>query len=372
MNETYKKILLGLLSAAIVAASWFLLVKPMREDTKQINKEVKDLTAHYNELLEKEVNRQQYIDDTATYYSMYNEKLSEFPSTLDQEYLIEFVQGIRNNEEITYDVSSQAMEKETAYYSLSGSNSEGSIEEEEASEAKAGLECYKSTMVLSYNGSYEGIKAFMDYVASYPYRMTIDTVTISQDGEDNEIYGGSMTVNVYCIKGEGREEQVDLDLDDIETGVDNLFTGGASTAGVSKFAADNGDSIKSDYDLYVAVNPADSDASGKLVGLKAGGSNVTSSKNESEVMSIKITQDGDTYKVEYGIGAEKQIQTFEPGEDLTLLIQSSDVKDTSDVNGIQLSIDNGTKKTLYVKVAGDETANRVKITKKAGSVIVYK
>jgi hypothetical protein len=202
--------------------------------------------------------------------------------------------------------------------------------------------------------------------------MTIDTVSLVRDETSADLFTGNMTVNIFCVKGEGREENVDIDLDDIETGVDNLFSSGSAAGSISKYASDNGESIKSDYDLYIALNPSDSDTSGKLIGLHTGGTNVTSSKNESEAMTIKVAQSDGAYTVEYGIGAEKKTETFEPGEDLTLLIQSSERKDTSDVNGITLSIDNSSDMTLYVKVADDDTANRVKITSKAGSVIVYK
>ena len=68
----------------------------------------------------------------------------------------------------------------------------------------------------------------------------------------------------------------------------------------------------------------------------------------------------------------KEIQEFDPGEDLTVLIQSSEIKDADDANAVAVSVENSSDKTLYVKVAGDETASRVKITNKSGSVIVYR
>ena len=120
------------------------------------------------------------------------------------------------------------------------------------------------------------------------------------------------------------------------------------------------------------MNPTSSDTSGKVVGLASGGNNVTSSKNESESVTVRVSKEGDQYVVEYGIGTDTRRQEFDPGDDLTMLIQSSDIKDTEDINGVAVTLENTTDKTLYVKVADDASANRVKIANRAGSVIVYK
>lgn len=372
MNETYKKLIFILLSIGVLAGAWFGVVSPRNEKTNSVRSEVRSLTDRYNELLSKEVNRQQYIDDTQMYRDLYVEKLDEFPSNWDQEYQIEFIQGVRNNENIDYDVSSLGMSQPSMFYSLGGSNSEGVLAAD-GSETGSSVTytCYSSMESLQYTGSYEGVKAFMDYVASFPYRMTLDSVNLAYSEGDDQ-YTGSMAMNIYYITGGGREEQFDIDLNDVDTGVDNLFIGGEGASNISKFASDNGEAIKSDYDLYLTLVPADSDASAKTVGVKGVGSAVTSSKNESETVSIKLTQDGTTYIAEYGIGTEKMLQEFDPGDDLTLLIQSSDLKDSSDSNKASISIDNTTDKTLYVKVADDGSANRAKIANRAGSIIVYR
>lgn len=378
MKDMYKKLILVVLAIAVLVGSWYLIISPIRDETASINSQISTRRTYYNQLLEKEANRQQYIDDTEAYQVMYDQKMDEFPSNLDQEYQIEFVQGIRNNENIDYDVNAQGMAEETAFYTLGGTNSEGTVSDTEETDTETtesaaadGYTCYTSAMTLSYTGSYAGVKAFVDYVASYKYRMTIDSVSVSL-GDNEDEYVGSMTVNLYSIVGGDRDEHPDIDVDDIDTGVDNLFTSGSASASVSKYAEDNGAAIESDYDIYVTLNPSSSDTSAKIVGLKSGGATVTSSKNTSEVMTVQVSQEGDVYTVVYGIGADTQTQEFEPGEDLTMLIQSSELKDDSDANAISLSIENTSDMTLYVKVADDSSANRVKITNKAGSVIVYK
>lgn len=404
MNETYKKALLAVLSIAIVFLGIFFVIRPVNEETKKINKETTDLMTYLNDLKSKEVNRDQYIADTAANYEMFDEKLAEFPSNLDQEYQIEFIQGVRKNPDINYDVQVLGMAQPMTFYALGTGSSDASADTTttdasaadattadattaDATTADASTEdgtavadgtddqyiCYNSTMTLEYEGDYKGVKAFVDYVSSYAYRMTVDDVSVSESREKPGVFEGEMTVNVYCIAGKGREENSEINLDEIQTGVDNLFTSGNGNAAVSKYASDNGEAIKADYDLYLAVNPAGSDASAKVVGLKSGGTNVTSNKTESEQVTVSVSKDGDKYVVEYAIGNNKQRQEFDPGEDLTMLIQSSDLKDeAADQNKAVLSLENSTDKTLYVKVADDASANRIKIANRAGSISVYK
>ena len=398
MNETYKKLLLGVLSVLIVFLGIFFIIRPANEETKKLVKETADLTAYLNDLKSKEVNRDQYVADTAANYEMFEDKLNEFPSNLDQEYQIEFIQGIRNNPDINYDVSSLGMVQPSMFYVLGGAGTstdaaatdtatdttaaadtaaDATAAADTAADATAAADdkytCYTATMALQYNGDYKGVKAFVDYVSSYAYRMTIDNVTVENDKDNPDKFSGEMLVNVYCIAGKGREENAEINLDEIQTGVDNLFTSGSSNGVVSKYASDNGEAIKADYDLYLAVNPAGSDASAKVLGLKTGGSNVTSSKSESEQVTVSVSKDGDKYVVEYAIGNNKQRQEFDPGENLTMLIQSSDLKDeAADQNKVVVSLENSTDKTLYVKVADDASANRVKIANRAGNVSVYK
>lgn len=375
MNDTYKKIILAVLAIGVIVGAFFIC-KPINEDTEAIMREVTSLTQQYNALMQLKANQAQYEADIETNHILFEEKLSEFPSNLNQEYQIEFVQGVRDNEDIDYNVTVQGMVEPFAYYVLGGSMAEGQVTAEpvegEEEVASDNYSCYAATMTLTYEGTYEGVKNFVNYVAGYPYRMTIDNVTIAGGEDGVDMYTGSMLVNLYSISGKGREELPEIDLDDIDTGVENLFTSGSSSNAVSKFASDNGEAIKSDYDVYLTVNPTSSDTSGKTLGLRSGGNTVTSSKNEAEAVSIEISQEGTTYTVQYGIGSTKEIQEFDPGEDLTVLIQSSEIKDADDANAVTVSIENKSDKTVYVKVADDATASRVKIANKAGSVIVYR
>lgn len=373
MNDVYKKIILIVLSIGILVATYFLWVSPKWDEKKAIERETEGLKATLRELQDKEIHRAEYVQWTEDNYKMFDAKLEEFPANWNQEYQIMFIQAVRNNENIDYDVENQGMLQPTLFYTLGGSNAEGqlAVADDGTAVAEDNYTCYTTTMTLQYYGEYEGVKNFVNYVAAYKYRMTIDEVSVKQD-EETGLYEGNMSVNLFSISGHGREGNVNLELDDIDTGVSNLFAGGDGAGIVSKYASDNGEAIKNDYDIYMAVNPTSSDTSGKVLGLRSGGTNVTSNRNESESATVRVSKEGDQYIVEYSIGTDKRRQEFTPGDDLTMLIQSSDIKDADDANGVAITLENTSDLTLYVKVADDATANRIKIANRAGSVIVYK
>ncbi len=375
MNDTYKKLIFIIASLAILAAAYFFGYRNIDEKTNGLKAECSTLQAHYDDLMSKEVNRQQYLDDTKRDREMYKARLDEFPSNWSQSEVIEYEEHVHKDEDVIYRSEAIALSAPDLFYTVGGSNSEGTLavvssDETSAAPATTNYECYQVPVMISYYGTYDGIKKFMDRASSFPFRVVVDSVSIKAD-EAPEMYVGSMNMIFYFVYGPDRDKEMEYNVDDVQTGVDNIFSGGEASD-ASKFASNNGDAIKSDYDLFVAVNPADSDTSGKSVSMKSGGSSVTSSKNEAESISVKITQDGTTYTAEYGIGTEKQLQEFDPGDDLTLLIQSSDIKDANDLNSISVSLENTSDKTLYVKVAGDDTANRVKIANRSGSVVVYR
>ncbi len=373
MTDGVKKGLLVVAAIALIAVGIFVGYRHFNNQAKNIQTQRKQAEQTLAQLQALDANRQTYIDGAAQYEADFNSKLELFPSNWDQEYQVELIEAVRKNEGMEYDASKQTLVEPTLYYTLGGSNAEASLEEGgEVVASDDSYEVYYTAMDMDYYGGYEGIKDFIRLIMNYGYRMTIDKVTMGRQ-ELGEGYAGAMTVNQYYITGKGREEHDNVDLSDVGVGKNNIFEAGegGSSSTSSKFSADSGAAIVSDYDLFVAVNPTSSDTSGKQVSVKSTGASITSDKNSSEQVSIEISNNGDTYTVIYGIGSEKKTAEFAPGEDLTLLVQSSAVSGSDDKNAVNLKIENNSDKTLYVKVA-DDTDRRVKVAGSTGSVVVFK
>jgi hypothetical protein len=142
---------------------------------------------------------------------------------------------------------------------------------------------------------------------------------------------------------------------------------------------DDGKRIKSNYDYYVALNPATSNVNAITIGAKGDNSTeISSNVNESVNATVKFFMVGVKYYVSYNIGDVTFPEDFEagsefdPGDTLDLLIQSSKRKNDKDMSGVKLVIDNETDKTCNVLIDGDDASNpRVKIASRIGKVDIH-
>lgn len=229
ISRGQRNLLLVILAIAILFVCIYYVAKPQFDDRKEILKEKDERESYYNELKEKDVNRQQYIDDTAEYEAKYTEILEEFPSELYQENTIMYIEGIKN--EYDFDFPSVTMGEETLFYTMgTGATGDASLDGGTSTDAAAGTEegadtegkynCYSATFPTTYAGSYDNVKEVIDYIENSEFRMTVDSISIAFD-EETGLYTGDMTFSSYAVSGGDRTtDQVDVNVD---TGTNNIF-----------------------------------------------------------------------------------------------------------------------------------------------------
>lgn len=400
MSASNKNMIMVIIGIIILVATYFLGVSKMLEQKKTIDNEVTQLQTHYNELLQKSQNKEIYEQGIVEYGQRFDEKMNEFPASLDQEYTIEFIEGIR--QAYDFDTKTLSMGEPEQFYILGASaNASANLDatatsaaettEAPATEAAAdgavgtpaAVEpspetdniCYKAEFPITYEGSYDGIKEMLDYVANYRYRMTVDTTNIAYD-EENDLYTGDIVLSCYAIAGPDRSDDP-LNLD-IESGKSNIFTnGGASTSatkGMTKYDDNDGAAISSSYDVYVMLNPADSDVSAKAIGQKGKtASEVKSSENTEEDLKLDFyAKDGKNY-VTYTLGTKSYEAEITSADDATVYVTSAARKDAEDKSSVKVTISNTMSIPVYVKVSGDDaTSPRFNVTSKSGQVKIYK
>ena len=210
--------------------------------------------------------------------------------------------------------------------------------------------------------------------------MTINSIDIAYD-ETNDVYTGNMELYCYAVKGEDRPER-SVELNEIQTGVDNLFNtgyveGAADTEGLNAYDENEGSAIETNYDFYAMLNPATSDVSAKVVGQNGSGKDATVISDSSEGVSV-LTYDfyenaGKVY-CKYTLDNKKSYEAeVTSAEDVKVLLKSSAKKDSDDKVGVRVTINNTTSLPVYVKVSGDDSVSpRVTIAGTSGSVKVYK
>lgn len=397
MSASNKNMILVLLGLILLAAAYLLGVSPMLKEKKAIENQNTQLQSRLTELQQKSARQAEYEAGIDTYNKQFDEKLALFPATLDQEYSIEFIEGMR--QAFDWTATMLSMGEPEQFYILGANQTadaapaEGAAEDTadgsastEAANANASAEpvvtadalvCYKAEFPINYEGSYEGLKQILHYVADYRYRMTVDTTNINYDSS-LDLYTGDIVLTSYAIAGQGRTD-APISID-VETGLPNIFTGSGSggasggTSGLSKYDENDGAAIATDYDFYVMLNPADSDVSAKVVGQDGkDASKVTSTANEEETLKLDFHEkDGKNY-VTYTLGANSYEAEITSSDDATVYVTSSARKGDDDKSAVKVTISNTMSIPVYIKVTGDDvSAPRFNVTSKSGQVKVYK
>ena len=411
MNDSLKGIILILVGILAAFISFMYVAQPNIDSTRSIQAENVTLRARLAELEAKQAERDRYLEETAQYNADYDSILNSFPADLNQEVTIMFVEGIRENYD--FDAESLTMGVKEQFYTLGVGGGDASLDAAAPVEAVEGEEstevaveetteaapaenssesvlatsepapvydCYRALFPISYSGSYESIKDVVSYVDNYTDRMTINQIDISYDAE-NDVYSGNIQLYCYSIEGEDRPERT-VELNEVETGVNNIFNSGASVSStvensLSKYDDTEGSAIETSYDFYTMLNPASSDVSAKLVGQNGSGKDasiVSNSDNSISTVTYDFYEkDGKTY-CKYTVDNENSYEAeVTSAEDVKLLIKSSDRKDDDDKVGVRVTVNNSSNLPVYVKVSGDDSVNpRVTIAGKSGSVKVYK
>lgn len=412
MTNSSKIALLSLLGIVVIVFAGIYFVKPNIEEKRNIDAECVQLQTRLDDLLRKEADRPKYEAGIIEYENKYQEVLSSFPADLNQEISIMFMQGIKDNND--FKISSLDLGEKEEFYTLgtggatatlddttgtegtegaettdatATENTEATAEESAPAEGELAVEgdttdpdalvCYRASLPLTYYGSYNSLKDVVAYIDTYSERMTVNNLSITYT--DDGIYEGDMGVMCYSVEGESRPER-NIDLNNIEVGVDNIFGGSAGSStnagsSLNKYDENDGIAIETSYDFYTMVNAASSDVSAKVVGQNGAGKDssvISNSDNTISTVNYEFYEkDGKNY-CKYTLDDSKSYEAeITSVDDIKILVQSSERKGEDDKVKVKMTIDNQTSMPVYVKVSGDDAVSpRVNISK-TGLVKVY-
>ena len=375
MTDTNKKILLTLLGVIILFATYMYVVKPKMSSIKTLESDIDELQARYDDLCAKEAQKEQLLAETEEFNKQFDETVSKFAPDLNQENTVEFLK----NSELDNDFvnMSVAMPRDTVFYILG----QGAVtnQDEALDVDKDAYVAYNDNYNISYSGTYEGLKSYLDYILNYKYRMAVEQITITFDEEAEAPIAectGSFVLNTYAVKHEDRI--ADIPKVDVEEGKENIFaTEGEympASAASSDHDSDNGDSIVSNHNMIIMLNNAGNDTSSGIIAAASASNEatyVTSNENKVEDLTIAITEEDGKNYITYAIGS-KSYKAEVLTSDVAIYVKSSSRVDDKDTNGVNVKISNDTALPVYIKVADDDASNpRFKLAEKAGSVKQY-
>lgn len=374
MSDTNKKILLVLLGIALIVLSVVFVVRPKKESIDGLKVEIADLQARYDDLCEKEKHKDELIAETAEFNQHFEEEIVKYASDLDQENTVMWLKSVETDNDFVN--TSISLPRESTYYVLG----QGAVESPEDAEAEAdSYVVTKDVYNITYSGTYEGVKSYLEYVLNYKYRMACESITIAY-AEDADApvaeCTGSVMIDAYAVKHPDRDH--DVPVVDVEEGKENIFategTDLPSSAGSSSYDADNGEAIVADHNLVLLLNDAANDAaSGIIVAASESKEEtyVSSSENKVESLNIDVTEEDGKNYVTYSIGS-KSYKSEITSSDFTIYVKSSSRTGDDDKNGVDVKLTNSTSLKTYIKVVDDDVSNpRFKLSSKEGTVKTY-
>ncbi len=226
ITKGQRNLLLFILGCCIIFFPIKYIAMAQLDEKKEIDAECATQTSYYNELKAMDENREVYVADIANFKAEYEAILAQFPSELYQENTIMYLQGIKDDYDFAF--PSVSLGQETLFYTLgTGQTGDGSLDDETAAAAVGdSYECYSASFPVSYEGSYQSLKDVVTYIENSEYRMTVDSISIKYDDEE-ETYAGTLSFTAYAVNGGDRTtEQVDVD---VQIGKDNVFDNTANT-----------------------------------------------------------------------------------------------------------------------------------------------
>lgn len=372
-KKTQNIVLLCLLSALVVIGSIMLVYKPQKEEVDALKSTNDGLRTRLEELKEKESRKAELEAETEEFKKQFEEELKNYPADLNQETTVMFMKGTEADTKVIN--NNFSLPEDSIFYVLGqGASTDTGIET--GNEAAVSADDYTvitEQLNVSYEGTYENLKKYLQYVADYKFRRNISQINIAYN-QDEKTCSGTVTMNIYAITGGDRDpEQVNVS---VKEGVDNIFTGGngSSKNVASPFDADNGEKIVSDHEIMIMLASAANDStSGIVVASDEADEStyVTSSENSRQELVISVTTENNKNYVTYQIG-DKSYKSEIRSSSLTVYVSSSARVDSDDKNGVDVSVRNSTNLSVYFKVAKDDNSDpRFKLGSTMGNVKVY-
>ena len=238
-------ILLVLVGALAVVASYFLVFQPKTEEAESLEQDNQELITRINDLSSKMDKKDSYVEETERMKQEIDEMFEVFPVDVREE---DGVLLVINQELIgpmlVESVSITACEPVILNTDQEDVDHTYEIDEIEAYEAQEGIgddpasasdahvngvdNSYMPSVLMdrevsmNYLVSYDGLKRGIKNISMQDNRMSISNLTVSYD-ESTGLLRGSTIVNMYCIPGQAGKEYEEPNFSSVLLGSDNIF-----------------------------------------------------------------------------------------------------------------------------------------------------
>lgn len=370
-----KRLLLTVLIVVIVLAA-FIVVRKIDTEIDNINKEIDELEDVRADYLEKDSHRNEYIVKSEIYDVLYSKIINTFAAGLDE---ISTIMDIKAIEEDT-----GVWIRQSGFGRVGTLYSFGSITSSNPANSGAGvyttdLEGLSSTQSLQYDEcTYDQLKDMINRINDTDKKYKITTMSISYNS-GSEIISGAMALDYYAVAGTNRLWPGSY-IPGVSQGTENIFESNTHTP--NPVDRSYLDTMKSDYDVYVALNPSASDVDAIVAALRndvIGETRASVNSNSKEKVQIHVSGSNGNYKISYQVGNTtypasnyEEGAPFLVGETLDVLVVSKERMDANDTCVAMLTVINDSDMTLNLGILNDDSENpRCIIEKTQGKVEIY-
>lgn len=354
-----KRLIYTLIIAAIIIAAFFGY-RAIDKQVDDLDKKTQELDSVYKDLQEKASHKNEYIVKTMVYDALYTRVINSYAAGLDEPVTIMDLADMEKTTDTW--INQAAFTKVGTLYTFGQITS--------TNPSKAGKSVYStdmlgigSTETISYEGTYEQLKTLINRINNTNKEYKIDSLQISYNKAE-ELVNGSMVVNYYAVTGMNRP-WMDIDIPGVSQGTKNPFDSSThTTKPVDQSALEK---MKSDYDVYLALNAATSDVDSIVLALRSdviGTTKVSANSNDKEKVQIHITGTNGAYKISYQVGDNTYPVTdydkgasFVPGESIDILVVSKERLSDDDKSTAVLTVINDSDKSVNLGVLNDDPEN---------------
>lgn len=354
-----KRLIYTLIIAAIVIAAFFGY-RAIDKQVDDIDSKTQELDSVYKDLQEKASHKSEYIVKTMVYDALYTRIINSYAAGLDEPVTIMDLADMEKQTETW--INQAAFTKVGTLYTFGQVTS--------TNPSKTGNSVYStdmlgigSTETVSYEGTYEQLKTLINRINNTNKEYKIDSLQVSYNKAE-ELVNGSIVVNYYAVTGMNRP-WMDIDIPGVSQGTKNPFDSSThTTKPVDQSALEK---MKSDYDVYLALNAATSDVDSIVLALRSdviGTTKVSANSNDKERVQIHITGTNGAYKISYQVGDNTYPVTdydkgasFVPGDSIDILVVSKERLSDDDKSTAVLTVINDSDKSVNLGVINDDPEN---------------
>ncbi|HHV12647.1 MAG TPA: hypothetical protein GXX75_20435 [Clostridiales bacterium] len=220
ISERDKKLLLILLSLLILAGAYFLVYQKNMKQVQEVSAANEELRTRVEELSQMQAQADTKQAEMKEFSREIAEIEAKFPLTVSQADAIVTLDELERAAGMK--ISSSGFNMNQRFY-LSGLADPEAGAGTEQTPAADRLQGFKSTVTISYQTTYEGLKQAIDYINGNQDRMTIGDLSVTYDTSTGNLMG-SMTIHMYSILVPDTDKTYEPPaLDRIGTGRDNIF-----------------------------------------------------------------------------------------------------------------------------------------------------